>query len=165
MKWTREQLNAHPKRDSLLGLTSTAPAAKDSAESTSDASPKKRAWKQGWYTIGIRRVYMRSRWEVNYAHYLELLLRSGSITSWDYEPETFWFEGIKRGTTSYKPDFKVTYGNGSVEYHEVKGWMDARSKTKIKRMKKYHPNIVLVIIDTQWFKDHKSLKNQIPGWV
>lgn len=162
MRFTLEQLLAHPKRDSLLGLkpervsVETAEAAKSSAA---------RKWKQGWYTIGTRRIFMRSRWEVNYAFYLEWLAKLGEVKTWDYEPETFWFEGIRRGTTNYTPDFKVVLKDGSVEFHEVKGWMDARSRTKIKRMKKYHPAVRLVVRDAAWFKSHKALKKQVPGWV
>lgn len=142
--------------------------AKKVAESASEAkteSAQKRKWKQGWYNIGTRRIFMRSRWEVNYAFYLEILIKAGSVTSWDYEPETFWFEGIRRGTTSYKPDFKVTLKNGTIEYHEVKGFMDPKSITKLKRMKKYHPTVVIVLRDKEWFKTHRSLKNTVPGWI
>jgi hypothetical protein len=99
--------------------------------------------------------YFRSRWEANYARYLELLRQHGKITSWDHEPETFWFNGVKRGCVSYLPDFKVTMPDGSIEYHEVKGWMDAKSKTKIKRMAKYHPSVKLIVIAT---KEYNALK-------
>ena len=67
--------------------------------------------------------------------------------SWKYESKTFWFEAIRRGVRSYKPDFEVELNNGDIEYHEVKGWMDAKSKTKLKRMKKYYPEITMVLID------------------
>lgn len=159
MRWTLEQLNSHPKRDSLLGLF---PPAQPAGAPT---PAKKGAWKQGWYIIGTRRIYMRSRWEVNYAFYLEMLITAGEVVSWDYEAETFWFDGIKRGTTSYTPDFKVMLKDGRTEYHEIKGWMDPKSLTKIKRMKKYHPEITLVVRDSAWFKEHRALKGSVPGWV
>lgn len=126
--------------------------------------PRKTTWKQGWRTIGTRRLYLRSQWEANYASYIEFLAFNKQIQSWDYECETFWFDKIKRGTNNYTPDFKIFNNDGTFEFHEVKGWMDARSKTKIRRMKKYHPNVVLRIIDKEWFKKNNSLSKIIPGW-
>jgi hypothetical protein len=126
---------------------------------------QKTTWKSGWREIGGKRKYFRSRWEANYARYLEFLKQNKQIIEWDHEPEVFWFDGIKRGCVSYLPDFKVTYIDNVVEYHEVKGWMDDRSKTKIKRMAKYHPSIVLKIIDAKWFKaNNKMLTQIIFGW-
>jgi hypothetical protein len=126
---------------------------------------QKTTWKSGWREIGGKRKYFRSRWEANYARYLEFLKQSNQILEWVHEPEVFWFEGIKRGCVSYLPDFKVTYIDNVIEYHEVKGWMDDRSKTKIKRMAKYHPTVVLKIIDAKWFKaNNKTLTQIIYGW-
>ena len=105
-------------------------------------------WKGGWREIGGYRKYYRSRWEANYARYLEHLRAKEEVVSWAHEPKTFWFEGIKRGVNNYLPDFQVVYpGERGEEYHEVKGWMDTKSATKIKRMAKYHPTVRLVIID------------------
>lgn len=124
-----------------------------------------RSWRSGWRIIGRQRIFARSRWEANYARYLEFLRVAGQIQRWEHEPETFWFEAIRRGTRSYLPDFRVTLLNGSVEYHETKGWMDARSQTKIKRMKKYHPSVILRVIGAQWFRDnHRKLRGLIPDW-
>lgn len=110
-------------------------------------------WKSGWETIGGQKIYFRSSWEVEYAHYLEFLKKAKQIKSWEYEPDIFWFEAIKRGTRSYTPDFKITNNDGSVEYHEIKGWMDAASQTKIKRMAKYHPGTKLVVLMKKELKD------------
>lgn len=122
-------------------------------------------WLQGWREIGGVRIFFRSRWEFNYALHLDILRTSGYIIKWEHEPETFWFEKIRRGCRSYLPDFRVTLKDGSLEYHEVKGWMDARSKTKIKRMAKYHPAIVLRVIDASWFRvNGGKLSGIIPEW-
>lgn len=112
--------------------------------------------KKSWATIGDQKHFYRSMWEITYARYLEFLKSRKKILSWDYEPETFWFDGIKRGVCSYKPDFKVENLDGSIEYHEVKGYMDARSKTKLKRMAKYHPKIKMVLIDKDIYKQIKQ---------
>ena len=131
------------------------------------------SWKAGWREIGGLRVYFRSRWEANYARYLEFLRTHGEIVGWEHEPQTFWFEKIRRGVRSYLPDFRVTLKCKEenllklpdFEYHEVKGWMDARSRTTINRMRIYHPNVKLVIIDKEWFKrTGKQMSGLITDW-
>jgi hypothetical protein len=132
---------------------------------TTAPNTKHGSWKSAWREIGGRRIYARSRWEANYARYLEWLKVNGQIKEWEHEPETFWFVGIRRGCCSYLPDFKVTENNGSSGFHEVKGWFDARSKTKIKRMAKYHPTVSLRIIAAPWFKENgRKLSGIIPNW-
>lgn len=103
--------------------------------------------KNGWYKIKNKKYYFRSMWEVNYARYLQWLKDNKKLKKWTYEEDVFWFENIKRGVRSYCPDFKIVNDDGSIEYHEVKGYMDSKSKTKIKRMEKYYPEIQLFIID------------------
>ncbi len=117
---------------------------------------KKRS-EQGWHTIGGIRKFYRSDWERKYALFLELLKSKHMIRSWKHEPKTFWFLKIKRGVRSYKPDFKVVTREGQTEYHEVKGWMDPKSKTKLKRMAKYYPNVVVKVIDATWFKQNAPM--------
>lgn len=124
-----------------------------------------RSWKSGWREISGKRIYARSRWEANYARYLQWLKEHQQILEWEHEPDTFWFDKIKRGCRTYLPDFKVTNNDKSFEYHETKGWMDARSKTKIKRMAKYHPSIILKILDGKWFKSNQvMLRGLIKDW-
>lgn len=125
----------------------------------------KSTWKQDWAEIGGKRNFYRSRWEYRYALYLEFMKKHGHIIDWEHEPHTFYFDGIKRGTNNYKPDFKVLFPSGNEEWIEVKGYMDAKSKTKIKRMAKYYPDIKLRVIDKDWFKNNgRMLKNVIPNW-
>lgn len=122
-------------------------------------------WKAGWRNIGGINKYYRSRWEANYARYLEWLKSLGEIKDWKHEPKTFWFEGVKRGAVSYLPDFWVQENSGSEAYHEVKGWMDDRSKTKIKRMAKYHPDVKLIVIDGKAYRSiERKVKELIHGW-
>jgi len=118
--------------------------------------------KAGWRTIGDTKKYFRSRWEANYARYLQWLVKQGQILSWEHEPHTFWFEKIKRGVRSYLPDFKVTELNGGVVWHEVKGYMDAKSKTKLKRMKIYHPDEKLLVIAA---KEYKEIQAKVSGLI
>ncbi|MBW2178796.1 MAG: hypothetical protein JRG81_00245 [Deltaproteobacteria bacterium] len=105
--------------------------------------------------------YFRSAWEANIARYLNFLLTIDEIKSWEYEPDTFWFEKIKRGVRSYTPDFKIN----NEYYIEVKGYMDDKSKTKLKRMAKYYPNIKIEILDENRYKKiNKDFKYIIPFW-
>lgn len=122
-------------------------------------------WKAAWREVGPQRCYFRSRWEANYARYLEWLRSIGEINSWEHEPHTFWFEGIRRGCVSYLPDFRVVNNDGSVQWHEVKGWMDARSKTVLKRMAKYHPKEVLIVIREKQYREiARKVSSLIAGW-
>lgn len=106
-------------------------------------------------------IYVRSRWEANYARYLNLLLAEGKIEDWEYEPRRFEFTSIKRGTTSYLPDFKVTYSNKRIEWHEVKGYWTQQGKTAVKRFRKYYPDEVLIIVD---YNEVKARKSEIKNW-
>ena len=125
----------------------------------------KTKWKQGWRTIGGVKKYYRSRWEANYARYLDEQKKDGYIQKWEHEPETFWFLEIKRGTRSYLPDFRVTNNDGTIEYHEVKGWLTPKCKTKLKRMKKYHPDIKIILIDKKPYTIiERKHKRNIAEW-
>ena len=131
--------------------------------------PARRA--QGARSKGGKRAdlgdrFFRSRWEANYARYLDFLVKHGRVTSWEYEAHEFWFEGVKRGTRSYKPDFRVVLPGGRHEWHEVKGWMDATSKTQLKRMARYFPEEKVVVIDAAWFRAirRQGVPALIPHW-
>ncbi|KKK49962.1 hypothetical protein LCGC14_3129780, partial [marine sediment metagenome] len=104
--------------------------------------------KQGYYEITNKgKMFFRSKWEANYALYLDFLIDHKEIIKWEYEPDSFMFEQIKLGTRSYTPDFKIFNNSGDFEYHEVKGYMDSKSKTKLKRMAKYYPDTKLILIE------------------
>ena len=74
--------------------------------------------------------FFRSNWEANVARWLNFKGKK-----WAYEPEVFIFKGIKHGTVSYCPDFKA----GTL-WVEVKGYLDPKGKTAIRRFKKFYPN-------------------------
>ena len=116
---------------------------------------------------GIRediRMYVRSSWEANYARYLNFLVEKKKILRWEYEVDTFEFTGIKRGTRFYTPDFKVFENDGSIIYHEVKGYMDQRSKTKLKRMAKYYPQTKIILIQGRELKEIKNKVGRLLNW-
>lgn len=127
--------------------------------------------KAGWRKIGGVKKYYRSKTEANYARYLEYLKQRGEVLEWEHEPRTFWFNknkhgnGVKRGVRSYTPDFRVVLRGGKEEWHEVKGYMDKRSATKIKRFRKYFPELLLVVImQTQVTQMGNTIGRAIKGW-
>lgn len=125
----------------------------------------KAPWKQGWEEVGGKRCYFKSKWEFRYALYLELMKTHKHILDWEYEPHTFYFYGIKRGTTNYKPDYKVYFPSGNHEWIEVKGYETAKDRTKYKRMAKYHPNEKLRVVGKDWFKENsRKLSAIIKDW-
>jgi predicted nuclease of restriction endonuclease-like RecB superfamily len=110
-------------------------------------------------------VFFRSSWEANYARYLNLLIQNKQIKKWEFEPDTFIFEKEIRGAKSYMPDFKITNNDESIEYHEVKGWMDPKSKSKLKKFAKYYPSIKLVLIDSKEYRKlEKQYKTVLVNW-
>ena len=123
------------------------------------------SWRGGWREIGAHKKFFRSRWEANFARYLQYQLEQGLIKQWEHEADIFWFEGVKRGCVSYLPDFKVTELDGTVKYFEIKGYMDARSKTKLKRMAKYHSDVELILIDSkEYLQLEKRISCAFPDW-
>jgi hypothetical protein len=120
--------------------------------------------KAGWRTIGGKKCYFRSLSESNYARFLEWQRKLGCIKDWEHEPQTFWFEGIRRGCVSYLPDFKIICNDDTHFWVEVKGYMDPKSQTKIRRFRKYFPKEELQIVDMNWFKKNGHLSKVIMGW-
>ncbi|MGE4334605.1 MAG: hypothetical protein AB7E55_01340 [Pigmentiphaga sp.] len=108
-------------------------------------------------------LYVRSRWEANYARYLEWLRQRGEIRDWEYEPCEFVFP-VKRGTRFYRPDFRVIEKGGQVTYHEVKGYMDQKSRTALKRMARYYPKVRIVIVGRSEYREIEKWARLIPGW-
>jgi len=72
---------------------------------------------------------LRSNWEANFAR----ILNAYKI-NFDFEPVVFPFP-IKKGTKAYTPDF---YIEKSAEWVELKGYLDDKSKIKLKRFKRYY---------------------------
>ena len=111
----------------------------------------------------LNNLYVRSSWEANYARYLNFLLEHGKLYKWEYEPDVFDFEKIKRGIRSYTPDFKVWETSESEPYYvEIKGWMDDKSRTKLKRMAKYYPNIKIKLIQQ---KEYDEIKKNVAPFI
>lgn len=129
---------------------------------TESSNPYSRAKHGRREDLGNR--YFRSAWEANYARYLNWLIEQGEIVSWEYEPQTFIFHGVTRGAISYLPDFKVLNKDGSYEWHEVKGWMTSKDRTKLRRMEQYYPQEKVVLVDQKAYRSIAQWKSLIPNW-
>ena len=103
-------------------------------------------------------VFFRSSWEANVARYYNL-----NGIKWQFEPKTFIFEKIKKGCISYTPDFYLPELD---KWVEVKGWMDDKSKTKLKRFEKYFPEEFskLEMITQKEYKEISKSKHLIENW-
>lgn len=106
---------------------------------------------RGEYLIGDKEMYFRSKWEANYALYLDFLKKQKEIQDWAYEVKIFEFP-VKHGTTRYMPDFQVIENSGEITYREVKGYMTSKAKTQLKRMAKYYPNIKVILEGAEQMK-------------
>lgn len=147
-----------------LKTCSATPRIKKTVKKCDVPKPDKK-FKQAWREFGGRRIYYRSSWESNVGRYLQWQKERGEIQDWFHEPKTFWFDGIKRGCVTYLPDFQIVKLDGTHEWLEVKGFMDAKSKTKIARFRKYFPEEKLRILDAKWYNLNKEkLSLIIPGW-
>lgn len=108
-----------------------------------------------WANVGGQKCYFKSLFERRYACLLEILKRGKQIKGWQYEPKRFRFfgpnipKGLKGktvGATVYTPDFKVIELNGSITYHETKGYLDNRDIAKMRCFKTYYPDERLVFV-------------------
>jgi hypothetical protein len=121
-----------------------------------------------WLDLKGNEHVFKSRWELAYAKYLD-----DQDLDWEYEPKKFILDGY-----IYTPDFRVQTEHG-VEYHEVKGWLDARTIWRIKAFVSRYPEETLRIIGPaemvalglaeEYYLNHKmadevsSLRHQIEG--
>jgi hypothetical protein len=108
--------------------------------------------------IGAQGEKMRSGWEANYSYFLAYL-----GIPYQYEVRRFIFEPIISGTRCMIPDF---YLPKTDEFHEVKGYFDRRSRTQLKRLAKYYPEVRLIVIDARFFQsiERQRLCRVIPQW-
>src|SRR5262245_10087393 len=109
--------------------------------------------------VDLGMTWYRSKAERNYARYLRW-----QRESFLYEPKVFIFSAIRSGKNrAYKPDFYISRLN---EWHEVKGWMDADSKIKLERMRRFYPMEKVLVIDSSFFKavERQRLCRLVPGW-
>lgn len=101
-------------------------------------------------------TYFRSAWEANIARYYNFI-----GVKWEFEPKTFIFNNITRGSVSYTPDFYLPEQD---KWIEVKGWLDGKSKTKLSRFKKQYPDEYkkLTLITK---KEYEEIKKKVAPFI
>lgn len=110
-------------------------------------------------------LYMRSSWEANFARVLNYEVEQGVVTRWQYEPDMFIFDRVKKGTRAYIPDFKVWNAfEPQPSYIEVKGYMDAKSHLKLKRMSQYFKEVAIIVIGSNEYRDIEHRMSWLPFW-
>jgi len=97
---------------------------------------------------------VRSSWEANFVRVLNIYK-----IEFQFEPTVFSFP-IKRGTRGYTPDFFLERNE---EWIEVKGYLDDKSKLKLKRFKRYYPKEFekLTCVISKYSKDAKNFMSEI----
>lgn len=121
---------------------------------------------RGTEDVGGKTVSYRSRWEINWAYYLEWLKKNKQIKDWEYEPERYKFY-VTEGNTkiligTYLPDFRITNNDGTQYIDEIKGYK--QGMRKIQRMKKHYPEIPVHLIDRTQYNAVKRQVGKMLNW-
>ena len=103
-----------------------------------------------------KEYYFRSKWEANYALYLQWLKDTNKIFEWEYEPQPYYEFPIKHGSTRYLPDFRITNNDGTFYLVELKGFK--QGMVKLKRMAKYFPKVKIELVDA---KEYRALQKKV----
>lgn len=92
-------------------------------------------------------MYFRSSWEANVARILNNL-----ELAWEYEPKRFYFPDTGDGVLSYCPDFYIPDADIWIE---VKGWMDEKSITRLRKFSESYPfeSSRLIVINEPLYLD------------
>ena len=88
----------------------------------------------------------RSKFEAHWSLYLQLLKENGHIKDWAYEQTTFIFKDELKGAKQYLIDFDILENDGTFRYDECKGFLEPDTITKLQRVKKYRPEVVIDLI-------------------
>lgn len=86
--------------------------------------------------------------ERRYSQHLDLRKMAGEVFRWDFQPEKLRLAD----RTYYDPDFRVILEDGTVEFHETKGFMRDDAVVKLKCAAEQHPYPFVLVreIDGKW---------------
>lgn len=90
--------------------------------------------------------------EAKYAAHLTDLLNLGRVARFDFEPEKLRLAD----RTFYTPDFRILLPDGTVEFHETKGFWQDDARVKIKVAADQHPYTFRAV---QW-KDKRWIEEE-----
>ncbi len=97
--------------------------------------------------VGGQLCHFKSHFEWHWAQYLQILVGSGEIVSWAYEPQIFFFPDEKTAPVQYTPDFYIR--RPAMDFHywqECKGHHDGPTNSKLKRMAKHYPDEIMELV-------------------
>jgi hypothetical protein len=154
--FSRSKMRSHPNFKKLLSQAVDFEVLKQ--ENKSQRGNAYKHTKSGYREdLGMN---MRSNWEANVAR-----IYNAYKIDFEFEPKVFTFP-IKRGTKGYTPDFYLPKHD---EWLEVKGYLDDKSKIKLKRFKRYYPDEFekLTFVCSKYSSDAKRFANdlEIPNVV
>lgn len=92
---------------------------------------------------------LKSDAEYSFALLMDALIKTGEVVEVEYEPKPFYFDGIRRGTVSYTPDFRVLWkAEDCNTYYEIKTGTAIAPKdiTKWKRFQSRYPEEKLILV-------------------
>lgn len=93
------------------------------------------------YALGRMKAGKMNKTETAYAEHLKLMQAAGEILWWR-------FEGMKfklADNTFYTPDFTVLCADGTLEAHEVKGYMLEDANVKVKVAAEMYPLRFIIV--------------------
>lgn len=96
-----------------------------------------------WNGVENYKLKYRSGYECTFGLFMQNLVRQNTaIVKWLYESLELRFDGCRRGALLWIPDF-VAYDrkNNVIQIFEVKGLMTSKDSGKIRKLKKYHPEM------------------------
>jgi hypothetical protein len=82
-----------------------------------------------------------NRTEAAYSNYLSMMKSLGVIIDFWWDVMSLWMAD----STFYKPDFLVMRAEGTLEIHEVKGFMEDDAWVKLKVMAETYPFPIFVV--------------------
>lgn len=132
------------------------------------------AFRKASVTLSGRIATYHSRYEADWARYLDHLQQGGQIRAWVQNTTRFNLsEGVEYATKagvdtawSWTPDFLVWLSDGTCEIHEVSGWRHNRKAVQLEQFAIDYPNIpVREVLKADLIAIQKSgLAGEIHGW-
>lgn len=106
--------------------------------------------KADWCTVDGREVWTQSKVERQWLAELELAIRAGKVSKWEWQPDPLRLEYKYGGTTGvelYRPDAWVDWVDEGDFYYEIKnGRIEQKAGNKIKRFCLQYPGERLVLV-------------------
>lgn len=115
-----------------------------------DETPPRRKYGNRPVSVEIdgKMFHFRSKAEYDVAEYLHLLKQSGYIKDFAYEQTKFCFPSEAEPIKTWLLDFDILENDGSFYYIEVKGRVEPDTKSKLKLLNTYRPEVRVDMVFT-----------------